>query len=179
MKILKSLPAKLLIGIGIGIIIGLDVPASVMTVLVPVKNIMGQVINFIVPLIVIGFIAPSITKLGSSASRMLGVALIIAYASSVLAALLSMVAGYVLIPIMNTAKEAAGKEVKATLGIAANETLDDLAKAASDCLAAANLALACGLGADFKQLKMQEYAAKIQEWRKIKLKRSKTLTVCR
>ena len=72
----------------------------------------------------------------------------------------------------DTAKEAAGKEVKATLGIAANETLDDLAKAASDCLAAANLALACGLDANFKQLKMQEYAAKIQEWRKIKLNKA-------
>ena len=107
MKFLKSLPAKLLLGIIVGIIIGLIVPESVMTVIVPIKNVMGQVINFIVPLIVIGFIAPSITKLGSSASRMLGVALIIAYASSVLAALLSTVAGYVLIPVMNTAKEAA------------------------------------------------------------------------
>lgn len=111
MKILKSLPAKLLIGIIIGIIIGLLVPASVMTVLVPVKNIMGQLINFVVPLIVIGFIAPSITKLGSSASRMLGVALILAYVSSVLAALLSMTAGYILIPIMNNATAAA--ELKA------------------------------------------------------------------
>ena len=78
-----------------------------MVVLVPIKNIMGQVISFIVPLIVIGFIAPSITKLGNNASKLLGVALIIAYTSSVLAALLSTVAGYVLIPMMNTAKQAA------------------------------------------------------------------------
>ena len=115
-KILKSLPAKLLLGIIVGIIVGLLVPESVMTVLVPIKNIMGQVINFIVPLIVIGFIAPSITKLGSSASRMLGVALVIAYASSVLAALLSTIAGYVLIPIMNNATEAAAlKELPADI----------------------------------------------------------------
>ena len=106
-KILTSLPAKLLLGIIVGIVVGLIVPESVLKVLVPIKNIMGQVINFIVPLIVIGFIAPSITKLGSSASRMLGVALIIAYASSVLAALVSMLAGYGLIPIMNNATEAA------------------------------------------------------------------------
>lgn len=114
MKFLKSLPGKLLLGIIIGTIIGLIVPESVMTVIVPVKNIMGQLINFIVPLIVIGFIAPSITKLGTSASRMLGVALVLAYASSVLAALMSTVAGYTLIPIMNTAKEAAAlKELPA------------------------------------------------------------------
>ncbi|MBQ7886369.1 MAG: dicarboxylate/amino acid:cation symporter [Clostridia bacterium] len=107
MKFLRSLPGRLLLGIIIGTVIGLIVPESVMAVIVPVKNIMGQLINFVVPLIVIGFIAPSITKLGSSASRMLGVALVLAYASSVLAALLSTAAGYVLIPIMNTAKEAA------------------------------------------------------------------------
>ena len=114
MIFLKSLPGKLLLGIIVGTIIGLIVPESVMTVIVPVKNIMGQLINFIVPLIVIGFIAPSITKLGTSASRMLGVALVLAYASSVLAALMSTVAGYTLIPIMNTAKEAAAlKELPA------------------------------------------------------------------
>ena len=106
-KLFSSLPAKLLLGIIVGIIVGLVVPESVMTVLVPVKNIMGQLINFIVPLIVIGFIAPSITKLGSNASRLLGVALLIAYVSSVLAALLSTVAGYVLIPIMHNANAAA------------------------------------------------------------------------
>ena len=97
-KLLTSLPAKLLICIIVGIIVGLIVPESVMAVLVPIKNILGQVINFIVPLIVIGFIAPSITKLGSNASRMLGVALVLAYVSSVLAALLSMGAGYAIIP---------------------------------------------------------------------------------
>ena len=58
-KILTSLPAKLLLGIIVGIVIGLIVPESVLKVLVPIKNIMGQVINFIVPLIIIGFIAPS------------------------------------------------------------------------------------------------------------------------
>ena len=115
-KFMSSLPAKLLLGIVVGIVIGLVAPASVMKVLVPIKNIMGQVINFIVPLIVIGFIAPSITKLGSNATKLLGVALIIAYVSSVLAALLSMSAGYVLIPILNTAGEApALREVPADI----------------------------------------------------------------
>ncbi len=115
-KFMSSLPAKLLLGIVVGIVIGLVAPASVMTVLVPIKNIMGQIISFIVPLIVIGFIAPSITKLGNNATKLLGVALIIAYVSSVLAALLSMSAGYVLIPIMNTASEApALREVPADI----------------------------------------------------------------
>ena len=48
-KLFSSLPAKLLLGIIVGIVIGLVAPESVLKVLVPIKNIMGQVINFIVP----------------------------------------------------------------------------------------------------------------------------------
>ena len=107
MKLLKSLPAKLLIGLIAGVIVGIGLTNNVlgpvwsgnlMTVIVTLKYIMGQVITFCVPLIVIGFIAPSITKLGSSASRMLGVALVIAYVSSICAAFMSMIAGFGLIP---------------------------------------------------------------------------------
>lgn len=97
-KILTSLPAKLLLGVIAGIILGQLAGESLMRVIVPIKNLLSQVINFVVPLIVIGFIAPSITKLGQNASRMLGVALILAYVSSVLAALLSMATGYTIIP---------------------------------------------------------------------------------
>ena len=107
-KIFSSLPVKLLIGIVIGIIFGQIFPESVMSVVVPLKNILGQVINFVVPLIVIGFIAPSITKLGNNASRMLGVALMVAYTSSVLAALLSMGAGYAIIPNLPVVSEIEG-----------------------------------------------------------------------
>ena len=107
-KIFSSLPVKLLIGIVIGIIFGQIFPENVMSVVVPLKNILGQVINFVVPLIVIGFIAPSITKLGNNASRMLGVALVVAYTSSVLAALLSMGAGYAIIPNLPVVSEIEG-----------------------------------------------------------------------
>lgn len=107
-KIFSSLPVKLLIGIIIGIIFGQIFPENVMSVVVPLKNILGQIINFVVPLIVIGFIAPSITKLGNNASRMLGVALVVAYTSSVLAALLSMGAGYAIIPNLPVVSEIEG-----------------------------------------------------------------------
>lgn len=107
-KIFSSLPVKLLIGIVIGIIFGQIFPENVISVVVPLKNILGQVINFVVPLIVIGFIAPSITKLGNNASRMLGVALMVAYTSSVLAALLSMGAGYAIIPNLPVVSEIEG-----------------------------------------------------------------------
>ncbi len=76
MKIVKSLPFRLLMGIA-------------------------------VPLIIIGFIAPSITKLGNNATRLLLVAILTAYMSSVLAACMSAVAGFTLIPhiAINSAAE--------------------------------------------------------------------------
>ena len=97
-KITQSLPVRLLAGVIIGIAVGLISNESFMNIIVTVKHLLGQVITFCVPLIVIGFIAPSITRLGKSASRMLSVSLVLAYTSSVGAALFSMVAGYGLIP---------------------------------------------------------------------------------
>lgn len=105
-KIWKSLPFRLILGVIIGIILGQAANETFMNVIVSLRYILSQVINFCVPLIIIGFIAPSITKLGSSASRMLGVALVCAYASSVLAALFSMGAGYGLIPHLSIASQA-------------------------------------------------------------------------
>lgn len=103
MKLVKSLPFKLLMGVVIGILIGQFLPegGALLQIVVTAKYIMGQLINFCVPLIIIGFIAPSIVKLGSNASRMLGVALILAYVSSLGAALFSTAAGNAIIPHLN------------------------------------------------------------------------------
>ena len=97
-KLFGSLPFRLILGIFIGILCGLVFPEGAMKVIVTLQYIMGQLITFCVPLIIIGFIAPSITKLGANASRLLGVAVIIAYVSSICAAFMSMGAGYALIP---------------------------------------------------------------------------------
>ena len=96
-KLWGSLPFRLLLGVVLGILLGQVAGVSVMNVVVTVKYVIGQLINFCVPLIIIGFIAPSIAKMGANASRILGVAILCAYVSSVLAALLSMGAGYAII----------------------------------------------------------------------------------
>lgn len=106
-KLLNSLPFRLLAGVIIGILVGLVANETFMNIVVTAKQLLGELITFCVPLIVIGFIAPSITRLGKNASRMLMVALILAYVSSVGAALVSMVAGFNIIPhlfIVSTAE---------------------------------------------------------------------------
>ena len=107
-KLFNNLPFRLLLGIIIGVILGQVFPESVMKVVVTLQYIMGQLITFCVPLIIIGFIAPSITKLGKNASRLLGVAIVIAYVSSVCAALMSSGVGYALIPHLSIDTEVAG-----------------------------------------------------------------------
>lgn len=102
-QLTKSLPFKLLLGVCIGIIAGLFAGAEFMNIIVTVKYILGQYINFCVPLIVIGFIAPSIPKLGNNASKMLMVALVIAYVSSLGAAVFSVLTGNVIIPHLSIA----------------------------------------------------------------------------
>lgn len=100
-KVFKSLPFRLLLGVVLGILVGLVANEGFMHVIVTLNYIMGQLISFCVPLIIVGFIAPSITKLGNNASRMLGIALVLAYVSSLGAALFSMGAGFALIPGMS------------------------------------------------------------------------------
>lgn len=115
-KICTSLPFKLLLGVVLGIIAGQlsameameKAGGAVMNFAVTVRFVLSEFINFCVPLIVIGFIAPSITRLGKSASRMLGAALFCAYLSSVLAAFLSMAAGYGIIPRLSVTAVADG-----------------------------------------------------------------------
>ena len=117
-KFLGSLPARLIIGVIVGIALGLfsanlyigetDVGSMIMQVVLTVKSLLGSLINFCVPLIIIGFIAPSITRLRSNASKMLGLALFLAYASSVCAALMSMGAGYAIIPSLSIQSAAEG-----------------------------------------------------------------------
>lgn len=97
-KVFDSLIFKLVLAVVIGLLIGFYAPASFMNIIVTLKYILGQVIFFAVPLIIIGFIAPSIAKLKSNASKLLGYAVGFAYISSVGAATFSAIFGYMLIP---------------------------------------------------------------------------------
>lgn len=97
-KLFNNLIFKLILGVILGIIIGTYSSEGLMSAIVTIKYVLGQIIFFSVPLIILGFIAPSIAKLKENASKLLGYAVLIAYLSSVFAATLSMIAGYALIP---------------------------------------------------------------------------------
>lgn len=99
---------KLLIGIAVGVGIGLFANHAVMEVVVTAKYVMGQFIFYTVPLVILAFIAPAITRLGQNASKMLGVGVSLAYLSAAGAATMAAVAGYVLIPHLSIATQVEG-----------------------------------------------------------------------
>lgn len=112
----NSLPFKLLLAVVLGILVGLGLAGmegsaiahNLLVVMVSVKYIVAQLISFCVPLIIIGFIAPSITRMGSHASRMLAVAVTIAYVSSIFAAFFATGAGYTILPLLHISPEVDG-----------------------------------------------------------------------
>ena len=110
----RSLPFKLLVGVIAGVLVGLLLSSTdgnafsraILNIVVTLKYILNQIINFCIPLIIIAFIAPSITQMGKNASKLLLIAVTIAYTSSVGAALFSTASGYLLIPHLSISSTA-------------------------------------------------------------------------
>ena len=123
-SIFRSLPFKLLVGVIAGVMVGLLLSSTdgnsfsraILNIVVTLKYILNQIINFCIPLIIIAFIAPSITQMGKNASKLLLIAVTIAYTSSVGAAFFSTASGYLLIPHLSISSTADGlKELPAAV----------------------------------------------------------------
>lgn len=99
----NTLVFKLLLGIIIGIFVGRISSESLIIVIDSVKRVIGDLIGYMVPLIILGFITPAIVSLKESAGKILTVTLAICYISSVGAATMSFLAGKAIIPKLNIA----------------------------------------------------------------------------
>lgn len=100
-KIISNTTFRLLLSVIIGVLIGVFANETVISVILPIKHVLGQIIFFLIPLLIFGFITPSITKLKRNASKLLSVSLILAYASCIGSATLAAVVGYKLIPLFS------------------------------------------------------------------------------
>ena len=96
-----------LIGIGLGKVAGEDIMEAVLVV----KQVSGQIIFFLVPLIILGFVAPSIASLRGNVSKVLLFSFAIAYLSSVGAAFFGVFVSYQTIPLLHI--EAASEVTRA------------------------------------------------------------------
>ena len=102
----KNTIVQLLIAVALGIVAGMFIDGAALGVIVSIKHLAGQVIFFLVPLIILGFIAPSIAHLSSNASKMLLFAFGIAYISSIGASFFGAAVGYSVIPHLNIVSDA-------------------------------------------------------------------------
>lgn len=96
--LLPRLIAGLIIGIIIGYIssnIGVQWPVRVFATF---NDIFGQFLNYVIPFIIIGFVAPGIAELGKGAGKLLGITTGIAYVSTVIAGILAFIVGSILLP---------------------------------------------------------------------------------
>ncbi len=113
-QIINTTLFKLIVAVVVGLVLGPYAGEGVMNVVVTLKHLLGQMIMFFVPLIILAFIASSIAKMGGIASRLVGVSLSLAYTSSVGAAFMAMGLGYLIIPrlSMGSATEAVNEVPK-------------------------------------------------------------------
>ncbi|HLR21559.1 MAG TPA: dicarboxylate/amino acid:cation symporter [Tissierellaceae bacterium] len=80
---------KLIIAIILGILIGQFLPRKVIEITATFNGIFGNFLEFAIPLIIVGFVAPGIGDLGLGAGKLLAITTGIAYGSTVFAGSLS------------------------------------------------------------------------------------------
>lgn len=80
---------KLITGIVVGILLGLTQIDWIVRLAVTVRDLFGGFINFVVPLIILLFIASGISKLGKKSGKLLGATVGTAYVSTILAGILA------------------------------------------------------------------------------------------
>ena len=89
MKLKIGLLARIIIAILGAVALGQFVPEWFVRIGATFNGIFGGFLSFVVPLIIIGFIAPGIAQLGSGSGKLLGLATFFAYFSTIVAGLLA------------------------------------------------------------------------------------------
>lgn len=78
-RIKLGLLPKIVIAIGLGILCGLFFPDGLVRIFLTINSLFGNFLNFIIPLLILGLVAPGIADLGKGAGRLLLVTALLAY----------------------------------------------------------------------------------------------------
>ncbi len=98
MKIKIGLLARIALAIALGILIGSVAPENLVRLLATFNGLFGNFLGFVVPLIIIAFIAPGIAQLGKGSGKLLGLATFFAYSSTLVAGFLALFVGMNILP---------------------------------------------------------------------------------
>lgn len=95
-----GLLGKVVIAIVLGIGVGLVSPDWISRIFITFNGLFSNFLNFIVPLIILGLIAPGIADLGKSAGRLLLITSLLAYAFTIFTGLFAYFSGKIFLPGM-------------------------------------------------------------------------------
>ncbi len=93
-----GLLGRILIAIALGVALGHVFTLPWVRIFVTFNSIFGQFLGFIIPLIILGLVTPAIADIGKGAGKLLLITVGIAYADTVIAAILSYTAGTTFFP---------------------------------------------------------------------------------
>ena len=93
-----GLLGRILIAIALGVLLGNILTLPWVRIFATFNSIFGQFLGFIIPLIILGLVTPAIADIGKGAGKLLLITVGIAYADTVIAAILSYTTGSTFFP---------------------------------------------------------------------------------
>lgn len=99
MKKIGLLP-RILIAIVLGVLLGNVLSEAWVRIFVTFNGLFSQFLSFLIPLIIIGLVAPAIADIGRAAGRLLLLTVVLAYADTIVAGLLAFATGTMLFPML-------------------------------------------------------------------------------
>ena len=164
---MHSTAVRLAVAIVVGVALGFLISSlsgvgksMVVQCLLIVKQITSQIIFFMVPLIIIGCVAPSITSFKCNATKLLFMTIGIAYLSSILAAMMSIGVSYATVPHFQIAEPHAATYVLPNV-------IFPLQIPTMDTMSALLLAILIGLGTVW--IRSERFASGLKELQQLVL----------
>ena len=105
---------KIVAGIIVGILVGLYAAMPLIKIFSSIGFVLGQYIRFVIPLLIIAFVAKGVAEFGKQAGKALLLGLILAYVSTICAELLGFSVASVFLPYLGIAPGSVASAVKIT-----------------------------------------------------------------
>ena len=116
-KIKFGLLPRILVAIVLGVALGGVLPEWIIRIFLTFNGLFSQLLGFLIPLIIVGMVIPAIADIGRGAGRMLLFTVLLAYASTIVAGLVSYFTGALTFPSLiesSASLESAAETIKLT-----------------------------------------------------------------